>query len=175
MRIEIIAKSYKPSDKLKDIVEKKLDKFSRYFDDNAIAKVVLREINVDKYAMEITVNFDGGKIMRAEVVSDNMYDNIDSCLPKLERQVRKYKTRNDKKSKEFLPVTPIYEEEVDVGELVVARVKPTELKKMSVKEAIEQMELLDHDFFAFVNEANGMVNIVYIRAVGDVGMLDLVY
>lgn len=175
MRIEIIAKSYKPSDKLKDIVEKKLDKFSRYFDDNAIAKVVLREINIDKYAMEITVNFDGGKIMRAEVVSDNMYDNIDSCLPKLERQVRKYKTRNDKKNKEALPVTPIYEEEIDAKELVVARVKPTELKRMSVKEAIEQMELLDHDFYAFINDANGMVNIVYIRAVGGVGLLDLVY
>ena len=49
--------------------------------------------------MEITVNFGGGKIMRAEVVSDNMYDNIDLVLPKLERQVRKYRTKLGKKVK----------------------------------------------------------------------------
>ena len=100
MRIEIIAKNYKLGEKLKDIIEKKLEKFARYFEDDATAKVILREINQDKDAMEITVNFGGGKIMRAEVVSDNMYDNIDLVLPKLERQVRKYRTKLGKKVKE---------------------------------------------------------------------------
>ena len=65
MRIEIIAKNYKLSEKLKDIIEKKLDKFSRYFEEDAKAKVILREVNQDKDAMEITINFGGGKIMRA--------------------------------------------------------------------------------------------------------------
>lgn len=176
MRIEIIAKNYKPCDKLKDIIEKKLEKFARYFDDNTIAKVVLKEINKDKYVMEITVNFDGGKIMRSEVLSDNMYDNIDLCLPKLERQVRKYKTRTDKKNKEGVGISdlPIYDA-VEMPMLEIARVKPTQLRRMDTKDAIDEMELLDHDFYAFVNDANGMVNIVYKRANGGVGLLDLVY
>jgi len=46
---------------------------------------------------------------------------------------------------------------------------------MSVKDAIAEMELLDHSFYVFINEANGLVNIVYKRAAGDVGLLDLIY
>lgn len=176
MRIEIIAKNYKLGDKLKEIIEKKLEKFARYFEEDAICKVVLREIGKDKNAMEITVNFGGGKIMRAEVVTDNMYDNIDIVLPKLERQVRKHKTKLGKKIKESaIDMSALYEFEEEKVPLEVARVKSTELRKMSVKDAIDEMELLDHSFYVFVNEDNNMVNIVYRREVGDVGLLDLIY
>lgn len=176
MRIEIIAKNYKMGDKLKEVIERKLEKFSRYFEDDAKAKVVLKEINQDKDAMEITINFSGGKIIRAEVVSDEMYDNIDLILPKLERQVRKYRTKLDKKVKESaFDLEAIYPDDKPLVDLEVARVKPTELRKMSVKDAIAEMELLDHSFYVFVNETNGLVNVVYRRAVGDVGLLDLIY
>jgi len=177
MRIEIIAKNYKLGEKLKDIIEKKLEKFARYFEDDATAKVILREINQDKDAMEITVNFGGGKIMRAEVLSDNMYDNIDLVLPKLERQVRKYRTKLGKKVKESaFDMDALYSySEAPIEELAVGRVKKTDVRKMSVKEAISEMELLDHSFYVFINEANDLVNIVYRRAVGDVGLLDLIY
>ena len=171
MRIEIIAKNYKLSEKLKDIIEKKLDKFSRYFEEDAKAKVIQ-----DKDAMEITINFGGGKIMRAEVVSDNMYDNIDIILPKLERQVRKYRTKLGKKVKESaFDMEALYGDSEPTRELAVARIKETEVRKMSVKDAIAEMELLDHSFYVFINEANGLVNIVYKRAAGDVGLLDLIY
>ncbi len=177
MRIEIVAKSYKPSEKLKDIIERKLEKFSRYFEDDATAKVVLREMGKDREAMEITINFGGGKIMRAEVVSHNMYDNIDVLLPKLERQVRKHKTKLGKKVKESaFDMSALYDGADDINPVLeIARVKSTQLKKLSIKDAIDEMELLDHDFYVFVNEANGLVNIVYHRAVGDVGLLDLIY
>lgn len=176
MRIEIIAKNYKLSDKLKEVIEKKLEKFSRYFEDDAKAKVVLKEINQDKDVMEITINFSGGKIMRAEVTSDNMYDNIDIVLPKLERQVRKYRTKLGKKLKESaFDVEALYVDEEPVQDLSVARTKMTELRKMSVKDAIAEMELLDHSFYVFINEANDLVNIVYRRDAGDVGLLDLIY
>ena len=123
MRIEIIAKNYKLGEKLKEIIEKKLDKFSRYFEENATAKVILKQINQDKDAMEITINFGGGKIMRAEIVSDNMYDNIDLILPKLERQVRKYRTKLGKKVKESaFDMEALYENTEPVPDLSVARV-----------------------------------------------------
>lgn len=179
MRIEIIAKNYKLSEKLKDIIEKKLEKFARYFEEDAKAKVLLKQINQDKDVMEVTINFGGGKIMRAEVVTDNMYDNIDLVLPKLERQVRKYRTKLGKKVKESaFDMDALYKdsaEEIDTKEFAIGRVKQTDVKKMSVKDAIAEMELLDHSFYVFINEANGLVNIVYRRAVGDVGLLDLIY
>lgn len=176
MRIEIIAKNYKVSDKLKEVIERKLEKFSRYFEEDAKAKVVLKTINQDKDAMEVTINFSGGKIMRAEVISDEMYDNIDLLLPKLERQVRKYRTKLGKKVKESaFDLEAIYPDTAPTADLEVARVKQTELRKMSVKDAIAEMELLDHSFYVFINEANELVNIVYKREVGDVGLLDLVY
>lgn len=176
MRIDIIAKNYKLSDRLREIIEKKLEKFSRYFEEDASAKVILREINQDKDAMEITINFGGGKIMRAEVVTDNMYDNIDIILPKLERQVRKYKTKLGKKVKESaFDMEALYKDNEPTRELAVARIKKTDVRKMSVKDAIAEMELLDHSFYVFINEENGLVNVVYRRAVGDVGLLDLIY
>lgn len=176
MRIEIIAKNYKPNDHLKDIIEKKLEKFARYFEDDAIAKVLLKEVNKDKYAMEITINFGGGRIMRSEVISDNMYDNIDIALPKLERQVRKFRTKLGKKIKESgFETESIYAETKADPDMSLARTKVTECKTMSVKEAIEEMQLLDHAFYVFVNSANQSVNIVYKREAGGVGLLDLIY
>lgn len=174
MRIEIISKNYKCSEKLKEIIERKLEKFSRYFDEETNTKVVLKEVNGTKCVMEITIHYSGG-IMRSEVTSETMYENIDIALPKLERQVRKHRTKLGKKIKESG-----FNEEAIYGykeekPLSIARVKPTELKKMNVKDAIEEMELLDHSFYAFINDTSGLVNIVYKREAGDAGLLDLIY
>lgn len=178
MRIEIIGKNYKPSEKLKEIIEKKLEKFARYFEEDAIAKVVLKEFNIDKYAMEITINFNGGRIMRAEITTSNIYEAIDIVIPKLERQVRKYKTKVGKKIKEGALEDLLQEGEAEFvpePDLALIRTKLTNLKTMSVKDAIDEMEFLDHAFYVFVNEANHLVNIVYHRDAGGVGLLDLIY
>lgn len=180
MKIEIIAKNYRLSDKLKEVIDHKLEKFARYFEEDAIAKVILKEINGDKAVMEVTINFGGGRIMRAEIISDNMYDNIDLVLPKLERQVRKYRTKLGKKIKESgFNEEAIYGKEIDKTaaqpELKIARTKSTEIKVMEVIDAIEEMQMLDHSFYVFINKANDSVNVVYKRAAGDVGLLDLIY
>ncbi|MEG1536380.1 MAG: ribosome-associated translation inhibitor RaiA, partial [Clostridia bacterium] len=83
MRIEIIAKNYKVTDHLREIIDKKMEKFSRYFDDDAVAKFTLKQVTKEQYALEITINFSGA-IVRSEVTSDNMYNNIDVALPKIE-------------------------------------------------------------------------------------------
>ena len=72
MRLEIISRNYKVSDHLKEIIEKKVDKFSRYFEDDAVVKIALKQIGKDKYGMEVTVFFAGNNLVRSEVVSDNM-------------------------------------------------------------------------------------------------------
>ena len=177
MRIEIIGKNYKPSEKLKEIIDKKLEKFGRYFDEDAIAKVVVKEFNIDKYAMEITINFSGGRIMRAEITTSNVYEAIDLAIPKLERQVRKYRTKIGKKIKEggIDDLVANVQEETPMPDLALVRTKTTSLKTLSVKDAIDEMEFLDHDFYVFINETNNLVNIVYHRDAGGVGLLDLVY
>lgn len=176
MRIELIARNYRIPDRLKEIIDKKMEKFSRYFDDDATAKITLRQVGKDgkeKYIMEITIYFDGNMV-RSEVSSDNMFNNIDVALPKIEGQIRKHRTKLGKMKKAAYDQASLYEiDETPKKELV--RTKTFSLKKITVKDAIEEMELVDHDFFAFVNDDNGMVNIVYRRSDGNVGLIDLVY
>lgn len=176
MRIEIIARNYKVSDHLRDVIDKKMEKFSRYFEDDAVAKITMRQAGKpgqERYIMEITIYF-GSNMVRSEVSSDNMFNTIDLALPKIEGQLRKHRTRLDRMRKSALDDVALYPQEESAQKELV-RTKTFSLKKISVQEAIAEMEMLDHDFFAFLNETNGMVNIVYRRSDGNVGMIDLVY
>ena len=87
MEIKYIAKNYKISDKLKEIIEKKLSKLEKYFNKDVEIKVACTEQN-DKCKLEVTIN-SAGLFIRSEVTSDNMYNNIDLAMPKLERQIVK--------------------------------------------------------------------------------------
>ena len=92
MKIEIVERNYKAREKLKDLLEKKLNRFEKYLDENAAAKVVLAE-NKGRFKTEITVS-SSGMFVRSEVETDNMYVNIDLCLAKLERQIVKYSQKH---------------------------------------------------------------------------------
>ena len=153
MRIEIIARNYRVSDRLREIIDKKMEKFSRYFEDDAKAVVTLREVGKDKYAMEITIFF-GGNMVRSEVVSDNMYNNIDIALPKIEGQIRKHRTKLGKRIRQTaIDEASIYEPQpAQEKKRELVRTKTLDLKKISVEEALEEMELVDHDFYIFLNE-----------------------
>lgn len=175
MKLEIISRNYKVSDHLKNVLENKVKKFSRYFEDDAVMKISLKQIGKDKYGMEITVFFSGNNIVRSEVISDNMYNNIDLALPKIEGQIRKYRTKLGKKIKQSaideipVPAAP------EVPSDKIVRKKTFALHKMSVEEAVAEMELVDHTFFVFLNAESGMVNVVYRREDGGCGLIDLVY
>ena len=86
MRIELISKGYNEGNRLVSVIEKKLSKFDKYFADEATAKIKLSTVGKDKYTMEVTIAF-GGQLVRSEITSGNMYDNIDLVLPKLEKQI----------------------------------------------------------------------------------------
>ena len=176
MKLEIISKNYKASDHLKNVIEGKVEKFSRYFEDYATMKVALKQIGKEKYGMEITVFFSGNNIVRSEVISDNMYSNIDLALPKIEGQIRKYRTKLGKKIKQSaFEEAPAPQEKAEIPNDKVVRTKTFSLHKMTVDEAIAEMDLVDHTFFVFLNGETGMVNVVYRRADGGCGLLDLVY
>lgn len=173
MRKEILGKNYSPSEKLKEVVVTKLSKLDKYFDDDAVAKVVCYTAkNGEKHIMEVTINLDN-KILRAEETTDNMYNNIDLIIPKLTRQIRKYRTKLSKKVKEDVFVQVGEPKAEDYKQIV--RKKSFELVPMTEDEAIESFELIDHDFYVYLSKETGRVNVLYRRDDGDYGLLDFNY
>jgi putative sigma-54 modulation protein len=179
MRIEIVSKNYKPRENMKELLEKKISKFDKYFHKEATAKVRLSMSGPEKHTMEITLNSDNMTV-RSEVTSDNMFDNIDIILPKIERQIVKYRKRFDNKlRKDAFEAPSIYEsnegyEGQENGGKVV-RVKSFQIAHNTVENAIAEMELLEHNFYVFINAETKKVNVVYKRNDGDYGLISPEY
>lgn len=170
MRIEIISKNYKESERLLNILEKKLAKLDKYFSDEADANVKLSITNGEKFTMEVTIR-GAGKTIRSETTSDNMYDNIDILLPKLERQIAKNRNRYEKGKRGGYIDAPVVDEP-EVGQYgKVVKVKRFDISITTVDDAIAEMELLDHTFHIFVNADTNKVSVVYKRDDGDYGLI----
>lgn len=173
MKIELVSKNYNEGSRLVSVIEKKLGKLDKYFSGDADALVKLSTVGNDKFTMEITVRF-GGYIARAEVTGSNMYDNIDLILPKLEKQIARFRDRmNSKVPKKALPLKPDVEEAAAPREYYgnIVKEKHFDISIVTVDEAIAEMELLDHDFYVFVNAENNRVSVVYKRRDGDYGLI----
>ena len=171
MKYIFTGKGMEVSDSLKDRVEKKLNKLDRYFREEAEATVRFKQQKGGRNIVEITIAV-GGVILRAEECSNDMYLSIDRAVDKLESQIRRYRTKLDKRirASELEPVAeaaPEYEE----ASYDVVRTKRFAVKPMCVEDAITQMELLGHDFFLFLNEANSELNVLYRRVDGSYGLL----
>ncbi len=172
MRIELIGKDYVISERLKEILEKKIGKLDKFFSDDALASILCRREG-DRQTMEVNVKF-GGRLVRSEYSSDNMYDNIDVILPKIIKQIEKHRTKLSKKLRpDAFTGADIVEAPEKVSNIV--REKRFELVPMTVDEALLQLDLLGHDFFIFLNEATGKVGVVYKRSDGEAGLLSPQY
>ncbi|MBE7074288.1 MAG: ribosome-associated translation inhibitor RaiA [Clostridiales bacterium] len=178
MKIDILERSgYKVAQRLERILNEKLEKLEKYFDDEVNVKVVCSKL-AKQEKLEITVT-SKGVLYRAEVVGENMYNNIDFALPKLEKQiVRNNEKKKEKKAKgskqeNFLPFEFIEEKPEALPS--VYKKKTFELDPMLVDDARFAIERLGHDFFVFLNAETGKVNILYRRKDGKFGLIDLVY
>jgi len=174
MKIEFLSKNYSPSDKLKTVIEHKLEKLDKFFDEDTKIKVMLKQ-SKEIYTLELTINIDKG-VLRSEVSSDNMYNNIDIALPKLEKQIIKHHKKIESKfknfkAKDFATIPTV--EEVEPQSIVV-KSKTFELTPMTVDDAIEELELVGHDFFVFLNKTTNMVNVVYKRTDNNYGLIETV-
>ena len=169
MKIDFLCRKYEASDKLKDVITKKVDRLDKFFDEDTAVKIVLKEANKVQ-TMELTISVPGG-VLRAEVYGKNMYELIDLALPKLEKQIIKHHAKiKDKKFK----LKDIATDEVKTAEpeKKVVRSKAFELTPMTVEDAIEEMELVGHDFYVFLNRASGNVSVLYTRHDGDYGLIE---
>lgn len=171
MRNTITGRKVNLKDSFKELVEKKLSKFDRIFGDTAEANVTVT-LERNRQTVEVTIRH-GGIVYRAEETSVDMNDALDDVIESLSGQIRKNKTRLEKKLRvssisEYFNQEP-EEEEVEYN---VVRSKRFEVKPLDVEEAILQMNLIGHQFYMFRNVDTGDINVVYRRKDGDYGLIE---
>ncbi|MBR5913242.1 MAG: ribosome-associated translation inhibitor RaiA [Selenomonadaceae bacterium] len=167
---------------LREYVEKRVGKVNRYFG-NIDEIFVLLAIEKDRHIVEVTAEVPGGLILRGEESTGDMYTSIDLVVEKLERQIRKQKTRLEKRfraggfkgeliEEQRLQNQAQAEIEEDSGEFPIVKTKRFFVKPMDVQEAILQMNLLNHNFFVFRDASTNDVCVVYKRKDGAYGLLE---
>ncbi len=176
MKITITGRKVNLRDSFKELVNKKLSKFERFFGDDAEANVTVT-LEKNRQTVEITVR-SKGYIYRAEQTSDDMNDALDTAVDRLAGQIRKNKTKLDKRLKASQPVAayePLEEDQPEVeeeSEFQIIRSKKFQVSPMDIDEAILQMNMLGHEFFMFRNDFTNEINVVYRRHDGNYGLLE---
>ena len=183
MRIEFTGRDAALSPAFEEHAEKRLARLTRLADRVGTVRVVVSEQRGRK-DVEITADLDG-TLIRSEVKGPDARVGFDSALDKLERQVKKYKARFQRRRRsqrhaaevEAVAVVVGAEEEEEAepevaGEPQVVRTKTVALKPMSPEEAALQMELIGHDFFLFHNAESHLVSVVYRRTDGGYGLIE---
>ncbi len=170
MKITVIGRKCTPRDSFKEHAEKKLTKIDRFFGDEATAKVTAT-VEKSSQTVEITV-LNEGMIFRAQAKADNMNEALDDCVDLLIRQIRKNKTRLEKRLRQgaFDDYAGLEVDEEPEFELI--RTKSVPVKPQSVDEAILQMNMLGHKFYMFRNSANDSLAVVYRRDDGGYGLIE---
>ena len=186
MKITIRAKNIELTPALKEYVEEKVGRLDRFLDNIShvdVALTVERNRSIERaQRAEVTMHINGN-VIRGEEASVSMYSSVDIVVDKLERQLKKYKSRiytsmrerrTGKKGRPGWRKTPpeaAVEEAVEVSEPFLARTKRVALRPMTPTEAALQMELLGHDFHLFLDSESGGVNLVYRRHDGNYGLI----
>ena len=173
MNINIIGRQVTVSDDMREFVEKKLAKFDRYFPKGADAAVTFRKVR-DTVCAEITISVVG-TLFRGEETNSDYRTAVTRCIDVIEGQIRKNKTRLEKRMKSSFAAAAeaIGTDEAPVEEegAFDIRVKSFPLKPMTAEEAILQMNLLGHSFYAFEDADSGSTCVVYKRTSGSYGLI----
>ncbi len=170
MKITIYGKQMTVRETLKAAVEKKLAKFDKFFGEGTEAFVTCK-VRKGAKIIELTVNY-GGTTFRSEEENETFLTALDRAVESLERQIRKNKTRLEKtiRSGAFTPDEDYDDEYDEEGEFEI-RVKTFPFKPMTPEEAILQMNLLGHEFFAFSDAETLETCVVYKRKEGSYGLI----
>lgn len=172
MKTNVYTRKIELSTEKKDMIVKKIDKLSKFFNEDVSADVVV-STQKDKIIVEVTVRAID-MIYRAEERSDDIYNAVDDIIEAIVRQIRKNKTRLAKKLREG--VNKEYDfgayEDVDDEEIKIVKTKTHHVKPMSPEEAVLQMNLLGHSFFVFLNAKTNTTDIVYRRKDGNYGLIE---
>ncbi len=174
MNIIVKGKNVEVTNALRDYVEKKVGKLEKYFETEMREIQVTLSVEKERRMVEVTA-FINGITLRGEEETEDMYSSVDLVLEKIERQIRKYKTkinRKLRKSSNDEPVTARLVTQNQDDEFKIVRNKRFNFKPMNVDEAILQMNLLGHNFFVFTNDLTEQMNVVYARKDGNYGLIE---
>ncbi|MBD1928857.1 ribosome-associated translation inhibitor RaiA [Trichocoleus sp. FACHB-90] len=186
MKLVIHGKNIEITDAIREYVNQKIEKAVNHFQ-NLTTEVnvhlsVARNPRINpKQAAEVTI-FANGTVIRAEESSDNLYASIDLVADKIARNLRKYKEKRLDQKTQAQPKTAVAVEEVPVApDLIgdrtpelpteVVRTKYFAMPPMTTEEALEQLQLVDHDFYMFRNAETGEINVIYERNHGGYGVI----
>lgn len=169
MRISISGKNLEISSYMREVAEKKLSKLDRYFPQDTEAQVTL-SVEKNRHIVEVTIPH-GGRVIRGEEVSTDMYASLDNVVDKLEKQIVHNRTRLEKTLRQDAFADLPYEDEEEASGPRIVRYKEFPFKPMSEEEAMLQIELLGHAFFVFENAETGDVNVLYKRKDGNFGLI----
>ena len=169
MKINVIGRKLNVRDSFRELVEKKLEKLDKFFKDDAEAYVTMSKEKSGE-RLEITVS-SGAMLFRAEECDETFNNSLDRAVDTIERQIRKNKTRLEKRLREgaFRTIeeqSEVYEEAFEIRE------KTFVMKPMTPEEAILQMNLIGHEFFMFENSETGNAAVVYKRKNGGYGLIN---
>lgn len=172
MKFIISGKNIEVTEGLKTAVEEKIGKLDKYFTEDTEIHVTL-STQKDRQKIEVTIPMKGN-IVRAEQESNDMYVSIDLVEEIIERQMRRYKTRlvNAKQAAAEFSKTYIEDDYEDEPDVKIVRTKKFGVKPMNPEEACVQMELLQHNFYVFLNSETDEVNVVYKRKNNTYGLIE---
>jgi putative sigma-54 modulation protein len=188
MQVTVTGRNIELTPALKDYLTDKLQRSQKHFDHDLSAMALLSVAKNPSVARsqtaEVTIKLNGS-IIRGEESTENMYASIDLVADKIERQLRKYKTRyyqkgNKSKGRNGHSAPEMGghidhgpgDESEDHSSPKIVRSKKFMLKPMSAEEACKQMDLLGHDFFMFINDDTNQVNTVYHRRDSNYGLIE---
>lgn len=181
MNYNIRGENIEVTQPIRDYVEKKIGKLNRYFDNPPSSDVnVNLSVYNEEQQIEVTIPMTD-LLLRAEEEHTDLYAAIDLVVAKLERQIRKYKTKINRKFRQKGGAKYVFaelekeaqeaEQETE-SEIEIVRTKRFNLKPMDSEEAILQMDMLGHTFFVFTNADTNATNVVYKRKDGKYGLIE---
>lgn len=168
MKVEIVGKNgFIPSDFNKDYAIKKLGKLEGILSDfDTVSARVVCKVYKTYHKVEVTIP-SKNIILRAEVMEEDIYAALDGAIDKLVKQVRRYNDKNKAKlGKQGIRSMPVEKDER------IVRGKHVDLEPMTSEEAIDQMELLGHDFFIYLDKATRKTNVIYLRSDGGYAIIE---
>ncbi|MDE5619924.1 MAG: ribosome-associated translation inhibitor RaiA [Ruminococcus sp.] len=171
MKTTITAKKMQIPQNFSEYAESKINtKLSKFFGDEADAKIVMSEIR-NQIVLELTVRYNS-IIFRAERTAEDKFVALDDAIDKIIRQIRRNKTKIEKRLKDNAFKEAFVETVPETADYEVIKHKKFQMRPMDIDEAILQMNMLGHNFFMFMNGNTGEINVVYKRSEGNYAVLE---
>ncbi len=181
MELMIHGRNMEITPRLRSYVERKVGRLDRYLPDIAEIRVDLADEKANRMGKnqvaQITLRHDRGTILRAEERTSDVFAAVDTVVDKMYRQIERYKGKRRRREGAehnsfagYETAIQLAEDEFEQGDVI--RRKLFSVEPMHEEEAIEQMDLLGHDFFVFVNADTESVNVLYRRRDGNYGLLE---